>query len=131
MLGNIFYKLSSSKGLEGKESTMWQTRFESPGQEDPLEKGMATHSSILAWRIPWTEEPGRLQSMEFSRPEYRSGLAILVSRGSSQPRDRTQVSQIAGDSIPAEPQRKPANTGVGSLSLRQQIFPTQELNPGI
>ena len=33
------------------------------GQEDPLEKGMAIHSSILAWRIPWTEEPGRLQSM--------------------------------------------------------------------
>ena len=32
------------------------------GREDPLEKGMATHSSILAWRIPWTEEPGRLQS---------------------------------------------------------------------
>ena len=34
-----------------------------PGQRDPLEKGMATHSSILVWRIPWTEEPGRLQSM--------------------------------------------------------------------
>ena len=34
------------------------------GQEDPLEKEMATHSSILAWGIPWTEEPGRLQSME-------------------------------------------------------------------
>ena len=33
-----------------------------PGQKDPLEKGMATHSSILAWAIPWTEEPGRLQS---------------------------------------------------------------------
>ena len=33
------------------------------GREDPLEEGMATHSSILAWRIPWTEEPGRLQSM--------------------------------------------------------------------
>ena len=33
-----------------------------PGSEDPLEKGMATHSSIIAWRIPWTEEPGRLQS---------------------------------------------------------------------
>ena len=32
------------------------------GQEDPLEEGMATHSNILAWRIPWTEEPGRLQS---------------------------------------------------------------------
>ena len=33
------------------------------GQEDPLEEGMATHSSILAWRIPWIEEPGRVQSM--------------------------------------------------------------------
>ena len=38
---------------------MW---VQSLGQEDPLEKEMATHSSILAWRIPWTEEPGRLQS---------------------------------------------------------------------
>ena len=37
------------------------------GQEDPLEEGMATHSSILVWRIPWMEEPGRLQSMESQR----------------------------------------------------------------
>ena len=37
------------------------------GQEDPLEKEMATHSSILAWRIPWTEEPGGLPSMESQR----------------------------------------------------------------
>ena len=37
------------------------------GREDPLDEGMATHSSILAWRIPWTEEPGRLQSMESQR----------------------------------------------------------------
>ena len=41
---------------------MWESRVESLGQEDPLEKEMATHSSILAWRIPWTEKPGRLQS---------------------------------------------------------------------
>ena len=40
-----------------------EMRVRSVGQEDPLEKGMATHSSILAWRIPWTEEPGGLQSM--------------------------------------------------------------------
>ena len=40
---------------------------ESLGQEDPLEKGMATDSSTLAWRIPWTEEPGRLQSMGLQR----------------------------------------------------------------
>ena len=42
---------------------MGETQVLSLGQEDPLKKGMATHSSILAWRIPWTEEPGRLQSM--------------------------------------------------------------------
>ena len=39
-----------------------ETRVQSLGREDPLEEGMATHSSILAWRIPWTEEPGWLQS---------------------------------------------------------------------
>ena len=42
---------------------MRESWVRSLGQEDPLEKGMATHSSILAWRIPWTEEPGRLLSM--------------------------------------------------------------------
>ena len=42
---------------------MQETHVQSLGWEDPLEKGMATHSSILAWRIPWTEEPGGLQSM--------------------------------------------------------------------
>ena len=41
---------------------MQETRVRSLGQEDPLEREMATHSSILAWRIPWTEEPGGLQS---------------------------------------------------------------------
>ena len=40
------------------------------GQEDPLEEGMATHSSILAWRISWTEEPGRLQFIGFQRVEH-------------------------------------------------------------
>ena len=46
---------------------MQETLVQSLGQEDPLEKGMATHSSILAWRIPWTEEPGGLQSMGLQR----------------------------------------------------------------
>ena len=41
---------------------MWETRVQSLGQEDPLEKEMATHSSILAWKIPWMEGPGWLQS---------------------------------------------------------------------
>ena len=48
----------------------WETWVRSLGQEDPLEKEMATHSSILAWRIPWTEEPGRLQSMGSQRVRH-------------------------------------------------------------
>ena len=46
---------------------MWETWIRSLGWEDPLEKGMATRSGILAWRIPWTVEPGRLQSMGLQR----------------------------------------------------------------
>ena len=46
---------------------MQETQVPSLGQEDPLEKGMAIHSSILAWEIPWTEEPGRLPSMGSQR----------------------------------------------------------------
>ena len=47
--------------------TMPETQVQSLGREDPLEKEMATHSSLLAWRIPWTEEPGGLQSMGSQR----------------------------------------------------------------
>ena len=54
-------------------SAMQETWVRSPGWEDPLEKGMAAHSSILAWRIPWTEEPGGLQSMR--SPRVRHNLA--------------------------------------------------------
>ena len=50
--------------------TMQETRVQSLGQEDLLEKEMATHSSILAWKIPWTEEPGRLQSMGLQRVRH-------------------------------------------------------------
>ena len=52
---------------DGKESTCSAGDL---GWEDPLEEGMATHSSILAWRIPWTEEPGRLQSIGSKRIEH-------------------------------------------------------------
>ena len=47
--------------------TMWETRVQSLGREDLLEKEMATHSSTLAWKIPWMEEPSRLQSMGSQR----------------------------------------------------------------
>ena len=49
--------------------TMWETRVRSLGREDPLEKEMATHSSTLAWKIPWMEEHGSLQSMGLDTTE--------------------------------------------------------------
>ena len=49
---------------------MWETWIWSLGQEDPLEEGMAIHSSILAWRIPWTDEPGKLQFMGLQRVRH-------------------------------------------------------------
>ena len=53
--------------LSGKESACNETQIRSPGWEDALEEGMATHSSILDWRIPWAEEPGGLQSTGLQR----------------------------------------------------------------
>ena len=50
--------------------TMQETKVQSLGWEDPLEKGMAIHTSILIWRIPWTEEPGGLQSKELQRVRH-------------------------------------------------------------
>ena len=52
------------------KSAMRETKVRSLDRDDPLEKGMATHSSIVAWRIPWTEEPGRLQSRGLKRVGY-------------------------------------------------------------
>ena len=49
---------------------MQEMQVQSLGEEDPLEKEMATHSSILAWEIPWTEEPGRLESRGLQRVGY-------------------------------------------------------------
>ena len=51
---------------------MQETQIQALGQEDPLEKEMATHSRIPAWRIPWTEEPGGLQSMGSQRVKHNS-----------------------------------------------------------
>ena len=64
-------------GSAGKESTC---NAEDLGWEDPLEKGTVTHSSILAWRIPWTEEPGRLQSYGVAKSQIRlSPLSLYFS----------------------------------------------------
>ena len=64
---------------------MQGTQVQSLGQEDPLEKGMATHSSILAWRVPWTEEPGRLQSMGLQSWTQLKQLSTLGTGSSCLP----------------------------------------------
>ena len=75
--------------------TMWETWVQSPGREDPLEKEMATHPSNLAWRIPWTEELGGLQSM--GRKES----------------DATEPSPKRARTSTARPRRREAGEGLG------------------
>ena len=58
---------------------MRETWVRSLGREDPLEKEMATHSSTLAWKIPWTEEPGRLQPMGSQRVRHDCATSLLLS----------------------------------------------------
>ena len=73
----IWFDLGFSWWLNGKESAckMWVWSL---GREDPLEEGMATHSSVLAWRSPWTEEPGRLQTTGSQRVGHNwSNLACM------------------------------------------------------
>ena len=60
-------------------STFWETQVQALGWEDPLEKEMATHSRTLAWRIPWTEEPGRLQSMGSQRVGHDGVTSLSLS----------------------------------------------------
>ena len=68
---------------------------------------MATHSNIRAWRIPCTEEPGGLQSMEFSRPEYWSGEPFPSPGDLPSPGIKPWSPALQVDSLPAEPQGKP------------------------
>ena len=74
---NWFYKRSWGKSLMAQTVTnlpvMQETRVQSRGWEDPLEKGMATHSCILTWEFTWAEEPGRLQSMRSQRVRHNWG----------------------------------------------------------
>ena len=56
---------------------MWETGVRFPRWEDPLEKEMASHSSTLAWKIPWEEEPGKLQSMGFQRVAHDCAISLL------------------------------------------------------
>ena len=67
----IYTYTQAYQWLSSKESpAMWEIRVRFLGQEDPMEEGMAIHSSILAGEFPWTEEPGRLQSMGCQRVRH-------------------------------------------------------------
>ena len=70
ILGKLDYLKKIRNTWERVNLPMQETRVQSLGQEDPVENEMATHSNVLAWRIPWTEEPGGLQSMGSQRVGY-------------------------------------------------------------
>ena len=88
---------------------MRETQVQSLGQEDPLEKGMVTHSSILAWRIPWTEEPGGPQSMGSQRVRRDWGTIKSICLQFGRPR---------------------FNPWVGKISWRRKWQPTPVFLPG-
>ena len=83
-------------------------------------------SSVQLFATPWT-----IESMEFSRPEYWSGLPFPSPGDLPNPGTEPRSPTWQVDSLPAEPQEKPKNLGVGSLSLLQGIFPNQESNRGL
>ena len=85
-----------------------------------------SHSVMSNAVIPWTR-----QSIEFSSPEYWSGYRFPSPGDPPNPRIKRRFPALQADSLPAESQGKPKNTGVGSLSFLQGIFPTLELNWGL
>ena len=105
------------------------------GWEDPLEKEITSHSSILAWRIPWTEEHGGLQSMgsqeldmterlnHHHHQEHKLCVCLLIQVCSTL--CNLKHCSLPGSSVHGK------NTGVASNSLLQNIFPTQGLNLGL
>ena len=96
-------------------------------------------SMRLYWLVKWKlfsrvrlfATPWAIESMEFSRPEYWSEYPFFSTGDLPKPGIKPRSPTLEADSLPPEPQGKPKNTGVGSLSLLQWIFPTQELNRGL
>ena len=86
---------------------MQETGIRSLGQEYPLEKGMATHSSILACKISWAEELGGLQSIGFSRQEYWNGLPFPSPGDLPDPGMEPGSSALQADSFLLEPPQSP------------------------
>ena len=100
--------------------TVVETRVRSLGWEDPLEEGMATHQSILAWRIPWTEGPSRLQSMGSQRVGHDSATNTRTHTHIHQSSPRFLDSSVskesacnAGDPGSVPGSRRSAGEGIG------------------
>ena len=87
---------------------MWETRVQSLGWEDLLEKEMVTHSSILAWKIPWTEKPGRLQAIGSQELDMTEQLHFHFSLGLEW---KTDLSQWCPINPPLHPTLKPGIVG--------------------
>ena len=88
-------------------------------------------SCVQPFVTPWTVACQAPLSMGILQARILEWVAMTFPRGSSQPRDQTQVSRIVGDSLSSEPPGKPMNTGVGSLSVLQGIFLTKGSNQGL
>ena len=99
---------------------MWETQVRFLSWEDPLEKGMAVHSSILAWRIPWTEEPGGLQSRSHKELDMTKLLTLALSFSGDTAIKR--ITRCNGDSVSSVPGSVKKDDRVGALFLSPSIL---------
>ena len=100
---------------------MWETGVHSLGWEDPLENRKATHSSILAWRIPWTVAYQAPLSMGFSSQEYWSGLPCPPPGDLPSPGIEPRSPALQVDSLLSKPPGKTKNTRVGSVQFSHSV----------
>ena len=96
--------------------TMPETRIRSLGQEVPLEKEMVTHSSILAWRIPWTEKPGRVQSMGLQRVGHDWAISLSLSLSLYFYRNQHQIQENLQTEVPGGSPKLWNCWGLGSMN---------------
>ena len=125
-------------GIEPRSPALQADALPAEPQEKPQNTEMASLSLLQRIFPIQGSNPGLPQCRQIlyqmshkGSPRILEWVAFPFSRKPSQPRDRTQVPSLQVDSLPAEPQGKPKNTGVGSLSLLQGIFLTQESNWGL
>ena len=97
---------------------MWEAQVRSLGREDPLEKEMAMHSSILAWRVAWTEEPGGLQSMGSQRVGHDRATELKVILESKKPCKNVSFEETSPHRNVKSVSSSPPGASMRSFSLR-------------